>query len=309
MNNNNQHLKVSVVICTYNRDKFIGTVLICLAAQTLSKNEYEIVIVDNNSTDETAEISKNFIQNYPEVNARYVLETNRGLSFARNRGIAEAQSPVITYLDDDAEPVPGYLNEIVSFFETHPDAMGAGGKVIPKYAEGKEPDWMNKYLYGFVGYTDFGEHTKQFDKAMKYPTGCNMTYKKALLEQSGGFNNQLTFRSDDKHIFYEVSKLTDKIFYLPKALVYHNIDDERLQFSSFKKLFLKTGNEEKIRVRTEQGQTGVIKKLAEYCFKLGASVFLYIIFLLKNQERKGRFVFYSQWFTLKGFLSKRVFVR
>ena len=73
---------VSVVICTYNRDKFIGEALNCLAGQTLSPHLFEIVVVDNNSTDNTAVIVQKFMAEHPGLNIRYVLEKNKGLSFA-----------------------------------------------------------------------------------------------------------------------------------------------------------------------------------------------------------------------------------
>jgi glycosyltransferase involved in cell wall biosynthesis len=300
---------ISVVICTYNRDKFIGEALNCLAKQTLSPEEFEIIIVDNNSTDHTAGIAKNFIAAHPELNARYVLETNKGLSFARNRGLQEAKAPIITYIDDDAEAEPAFLQSIIHFMQADKSIVGIGGKVIPKYSESKEPEWMSKYLNGFVGRMDYGDKPKRFDNTMKYPAGCNMTYTKAILTQAGGFNNQLTFRSDDKYIFYQVTKLSDKIYYLPDAMLFHNIDNDRLSFPNFKKLFLKSGNEEKIRVRSEKGTGAVIKKFFELIFKTGASAALYMLYMLKGQEIKGRYIFFSQWFTLKGFLQKTVFVR
>jgi len=300
---------VSVVICTYNRDKFIGEALNCLARQTISSNLFEIIVVDNNSTDNTAAIVQKFIAGHPGLNIRYVLEKNKGLSFARNRGIQEALSPVITYIDDDAEATPGFLQSIVNFMEANTAIVGIGGKVIPKYSESEEPKWMSKYLDGFVGRMDYGSSPKQFDNTMKYPAGCNMTYTKAILQKAGGFNNQLTFRSDDKYIFYQVSKLSSDIYYLPEAMLYHNIDKDRLSFANFQKLFLKSGNEEKIRVRSEKGETAVIKKFAELIFKTGASIALYILYILKGKELKGRYIFFSQWYTLKGFLQKAVFVR
>ncbi len=300
---------ITVVICTYNRDKFIGAALECLARQTLTPSLFEIVVVDNNSTDNTAFISKNFITAHPELNARYVLETNRGLSFARNRGIEEAKAPIITFMDDDAEAVPGFLESILHFLKDHPTTAGIGGKVIPRYSEEKEPRWMSKYLNGYVGLLDYGNEPKRFGKGMKYPAGCNMTYSREILLKAGGFNNQLTFRSDDKFIFHQVSKLSTEIYYLPQAMLYHNIDSERLSFSSFKRLFLKTGNEEKIRVRTEKGKGAVIQKFAEFVFKSGAAALIWLLFALKGQAIKGRYVFLSQWFTLKGFCKKEVFVR
>jgi glycosyltransferase involved in cell wall biosynthesis len=300
---------ISVVICTYNRDKFIRAALECLARQSLPPDQFEIIIIDNNSTDRTAAIVKEFINTNPGLNARYVFESRKGLSFARNRGIDEAKAPVITYIDDDAEASPGFLENIVDFMNGDKTIVGIGGKVIPKYSESEEPRWISKYLDGFIGKTDYGPEPRKFDHRMKYPVGCNMTYTKEILQKAGGFNNQLTFRSDDKYIFYQVSKLSDKIYYLPEAMLFHNIDRERLSFANFKKLFLKSGNEEKIRVRSEEGGPAVLKKFLELIFKTTASLALYLLYLLRGQEIKGRYIFYSQWFTLKGFLMKSVFVR
>src|SRR6185295_19406533 len=93
---------ISVIICTYNRDKFIGEALTCLAKQTLPAENFEIIVVDNRSTDNTAAIAKKFIADHQELRARYVMEPHKGLSFARNRGIAEARASIITFIDDDA---------------------------------------------------------------------------------------------------------------------------------------------------------------------------------------------------------------
>ena len=300
---------ISVIICTYNRDKFIGEALNCLAKQTVPSEKFEIIVVDNRSTDNTASIAKKFIAEHPELQVKYVMEPNKGLSFARNRGIQEARAAIITYIDDDAEVTPNFLESIVQFMSANSSVVGVGGKVIPKYSESEEPEWISKYLDGFVGRMDFGDKPKPFDSTMKYPTGCNMTYTKEILQKTGGFNNELTFRSDDKYIFHQVSKLSGKIYYVPGAMLYHNIDNDRLSFPNFKKLFLKSGNEEKIRVRSEKGTFAVIQKFFELIFKTSAATALYLFHILKGQELKGRYIFFSQWFTLKGFLQKSVFVR
>ena len=127
--------------------------------------------------------------------------------------------------------------------------------------------------------------------------------------KAGGFNNELTFRSDDKYIFYKVAEISNEIYYIPHAYVHHYIDQYRLEFSNFKKLFLKTGNEEKIRIRSQQGNNGVVKKAVEFVLKCIASVIIYLLFFVKGQSIKGKYVFLSQWFTLKGFFMKQVFVR
>ena len=277
--------------------------------QSLASTKFQLVIVDNNSTDNTASISKEFISKNPSLNIKYCFEEKKGLSFARNRGVAEAAASIISYVDDDVILPSSFLQEMVDFFDKYKDAVGAGGKVIPKYENGKEPEWMSKYLSGFVGKVDYGTHIVQYNDEMKYPAGCNMTYQKDVLLKAGGFNNELTFRSDDKYIFHKVKNISDKIYYVPNAWLYHYIDADRLKKSNFKKLFLKTGNEEKRRIASEKKSIGLIKKFIEFVIKFGASIVLYILFFLRGQSVKGKYVVISQWCTLKGFLQKDVFVR
>lgn len=301
--------EISLVICTYNRCRYLPEALQSIRLQTLAPTRFEVIVVDNNSTDDTAAIAHQFIKDHPALNIRYCLETNKGLSFARNRGIAEARSPIINYVDDDAILSTHYLEEMLSFFTNNPAAVGVGGKIIPKYEDGKEPEWMSKYLHGFIGKLDFGDAIIPFSEKMKYPVGCNMAYKKEILQKAGGFNNALQFRSDDKYIFYEVKKHASGVFYVPGAWLYHYIDAHRLELSNFKRLFLKTGNEEKKRVFTDQGQMGVFKKGLEFLAKAIAGTLLFLAFALQGKVAKGRYVFLSQWCTLKGFFKKSVFVR
>ena len=306
---NNELYRISLVICTYNRSRYLPGSLESINLQTIDKNLFEVVVIDNASTDDTAQIVQNFISLNPTIHISYHFEKNKGLSFARNRGIAEAKSPLIAYVDDDVILTPDYLKELIFFFDKNPYAAGAGGKVIPKYESGSEPIWMNKYLAGFVGNVDHGSEIKRFTPSMKYPAGCNMIYKKDILLKAGGFNNDLKFRSDDKYIFYKVHEVSDQIYYLPDAWLYHYIDSYRLDIKNFKTLFLKTGNEEKRRLISEGNKTGLFKKLIEYNVKFGASFILYFIFLLKGQPSKGKYIVISQWNTLLGFLKKDVFVR
>lgn len=301
--------KITVVICTYNRCKYLPEALESIRLQSLSRFLFQLIVVDNNSTDNTSSISKTFIEKNPDINVKYCFEHQKGLSFARNRGVKEAESPIISFVDDDAILSPAFLEKMLDFFIANNDAVGVGGKVIPKYASGKEPIWMSKYLNGFVGKVDYGNETCIYNENMKYPAGCNMTYTKEILLKAGGFNNELTFRSDDKYIFFKIKNFSRNIWYLPDAWVYHYIDDERLSMQNFKKLFLKTGNEEKIRIRAEGGNFSLFKKSIEFIFKLFASIALYFLFLMKGQVSKGKYIAISQWYTLKGFLQKKVFVR
>lgn len=301
--------EISLVICTYNRCRYLPDAFASILAQSLPATAFELLVVDNNSTDDTAAITQQFIAANPSLNARYCFEAKKGLSNARNRGIAEANAPVVAYVDDDAILSPGHLQALLNFFKQHPTAAGAGGKVIPKYEDGKEPAWMSKYLNGFIGKVDYGNEIKLFSPDMKYPVGCNMAYQKSILLQAGGFNEKLEFRSDDKFIFHQVKKISQQVFYVPDAWLYHHIDAHRLQMDNFKSLFMKTGNEEKKRVKAEDGNIAVIKKGVEFITKTFAAALLWIMFALKGEYSKGKYIFISQWNTLKGFFKPEVFVR
>lgn len=302
----NPSVQISLVICTYNRCQYLPQSLESVSLQSFSKEKFELIVVDNASTDRTGPIVKEFIQQHPSLNVRYVFEANKGLSFARNRGANEAVSDIVAYIDDDVILFPDYLEKLNEFFKKYPHAAGAGGRVIPKY-EQQEPVWMSKYLKGFVGEVYHGNEVKKFAGKMKYPAGANMIYRKSILEKAGGFNNQLQFRSDDKYIYYKIHQFTDEVYFLPDVVLYHYIDSARLSASNFKKLFLKTGNEEKKRLKSEG--KGLFKKCMEYGFKVIAGIGLYFIYLFKRQPSKGSKIFLSQWYTFVGFLKSDVFVR
>lgn len=296
---------LSVVICTYNRQKFIGECLQCLEQQTLDKTSWEFIVVDNNSTDNTLNIVKTFILKHPDIQSQYVFEQQQGLSFARNRGIKEANGEIIIYIDDDVETVPTYLETISSFFKDHPTAVGMGGKTLPKYSECPEPEWISPYLAGITGTIDRGNEMRKFTPSMKYPSGCNMIYKMDILVKAGGFNNELKARADDKYIFQQVKKINDEVWYVPQAFSLHNIDAKRLTFASFKKLYLKGGNEERILTRGE-GLSSMVKKGIELLIKTMVGIGLWVLYFFKRKGLKGKYIFLSQWFTLKGFLQKKL---
>lgn len=302
-------MNLSLVVCTYNRAEFIKSGLEHIAQQTLDKSLFEVLIINNYSTDNTEAVCQKFIEENPLLNIRLFFESQKGLSYARNRGIKEASTNIIVYIDDDALAEPFFLEEINKFFLNNPNAVGAGGMVEPYYIEVPKPKWMSKFLYGFVGDINFGNTIKKYSKSMKYPIGCNMTYKKDMLLKIGGFNNALSFRGDDKYIFNEIKKYSDEIYYLPNAKLKHVIDKKRLTFDSFKKLFLQSGNEAKERIGSRKISVKFIIKLIEYLGKAGVAILIWICYALIFEEIKGRYVFYSQYFTLKGFLSDNVFVR
>lgn len=295
----NQNPKISVIICTYNRDKFLPGALEALTRQTLSKNLFEIIIVNNNSTDNTETISKQFIDEHKDLNVKYFVETNKGLSAARNRGIKEASSELISFIDDDAEVSENYLQIAVDFFTNHPDVDAIGGKITPVYESGKEPEWLSKYMWGLVTKADFGDKIREYPDS-KSPYGCSMAFRKKVLYEVGMFNTNLLFRSEDKYIFYKLRENGNKFLYLPEFAVKHHIDNKRITYDSIMKISYEVGAGERDRLKGE----GILKhiiKIAEYKIKLIAALFIALGFFIKFDFKKGEYLIKNRWLTLIGF--------
>src|SRR3569833_117194 len=96
---------ISVIICTYNREKLLEKTIECLAKQIFS-DVFDVVVVDNGSTDGTLKIVSILQETYPDLPLRYVMESNLGLSYARNTGVYTAKGEIIAMIDDDAFAEP-----------------------------------------------------------------------------------------------------------------------------------------------------------------------------------------------------------
>src|SRR3954470_20755761 len=166
-------LKISVIICSYNRAKYIIDAIESLYNQTVSKVLYEVIVVDNNSIDNTKKLCLQYISFRPDYNIHYFDEKQQGASFARNTGVTHSKAPLIAFMDDDAIADKNFIENILRFFETHPEADGLGGRIIPKYIP-EEPKWMSYYVSSLVGNFDYSDHAEEF-KQGKYPLESNMT--------------------------------------------------------------------------------------------------------------------------------------
>lgn len=297
---------VSVVICSYNREKFLPGALNSLINQTVDKNKYEVIIVNNNSTDNTEKISKQFINENKELNVSYSVEKNQGLSYARNRGIEEAKGEIISFIDDDAIARDDYVENLINTFDQYPEYGALGGKVIPIFSNKKEPVWMSQYIQGVVSKVDYGEKTKTFNK--KYPTGCNMAFRKELFEKYGGFNTDLVYRGDDKYVFYKLKKNKVRILYAPKVFVNHNIDAYRIEPKFIDKISKSTGASERLRLQTEPWYKSVYK-LLEYIYKFTGAIILFFMFLIKGQPQKGKYCVKVMYHTILGFFKEKKFAQ
>ncbi|MES4787379.1 MAG: glycosyl transferase family 2, partial [Nitrospiraceae bacterium] len=180
--------RISVVVCTHNRAECINTALQSLQRQTLPSNFYEILLVDNASTDNTYQEVRRWAATTP--NLRYVCEHRLGLSFARNTGALLSTTPYIAYMDDDAYADPQWLESIVEAFENSKKFIGVvGGRVWLDWG-GAPPSWLPQQYWSLYTYLDQGNQG-HFLSPGEYLVGANMAFHRATLLDQGGFATYL----------------------------------------------------------------------------------------------------------------------
>jgi len=293
---------ISIVICSYNRQDYITPALESLTSQDADQSLFEVIIVDNNSSDSTKEITLQFIDSHPDYHIRYIFEGKQGLSHARNTGIMEAEGKYIAYMDDDGQAEKNYIKNLIKAFAEYPDFKALGGKILPAYESGYEPEWMSFWVSGLVSKVDWGNTYGEFFK-YKYPFGCNMAFYKDILEQAGGFNTDLGSRSDDKYIFNRLRTMGVKILYAPDIVVYHSISKDRMTDISIKKISMDVGRTEYVRL-TNEGNLKKITKGLEYLIKLGAAFIIALFYALHLVPLKGKYIILNRWWVLQGFLKQ-----
>jgi glycosyltransferase involved in cell wall biosynthesis len=295
-------LKISVAICTYNREKYLPQLFASIEKQTLAFDRFEVVLVNNNSPGNTTELFQEFQRKNPTLQTRYCEEMNQGLSYSRNNAIHHANFELITFLDDDAFIDEDYLTVLVDEFSASPETMAIGGKILLHY-EDTIPKWENRFLNSLLGYFNKGDEKLQFT-SNDYPRGSNMAFRTPVFAEIGSFDVTLgrigsdLSGGEEKDLFNKLYKHNMKVVYLPNALVYHSVPLERTLPSFIKKQGLGTGKSERIRSSNE-GALSYIKRLFIELMKWGASLLiaLYYLFTLHYQRAKMILLF-RYWVTL-----------
>ncbi len=300
--------QISVVICTYNRSGFLPGALDSLAHQTISRNWYEVIVVNNASTDDTASICSLYISSHPNVPIIYREENRPGASFARNTGAAIARAPLLCFMDDDAVADTDYLEKILHFFKQVPDAGGLGGRIIPRYIPA-EPKWMSHYVSSLVGHFHYSDSRTAFSGG-KYPLESNMIIRTADFKQIGGFSESLpgvagTVRigGEGKDLFYRLMQLGRVIYYDPGVRVEHIVETKKLTPAYLYRVASGIGRGERVRVM-QKGVLHFLYKLLEYIFKLAAAVLLGIGYALRGHPAKSMPVIQFRIDALKGLFNQ-----
>lgn len=298
----------SLIICTYNRDKYIYNVLKSIAENDFDVKKYEIILINNNSTDNTELECNRFQKDFPTIPFHYFFEKNQGLSYARNRGIKEAKGDILIYVDDDALVNKEYLQAYSDFFNNYSDAFAAGGPVIPKY-ETKQPSWMSYYTKELItGYLYKGNKIIELRKR-RYPGGGNAAYRKEVFAKIGFFNVDLGRKGDslvgaeEKDIFDKMTIEGMKYYYIPNAILYHIIPETKLKKEYFNRLTYSIGQSERIRT-LNKSKYKYLKRLFSECIKWGVSFILCIGYTFILTPQKGFKLLAFRWNVTKGLLEK-----
>ena len=233
LNNTKARLRISAAVCTYNRAKELRHCLDSLVKQKTSKKSYEVLVIDNNSKDNTREVANEFVEKYS--NFRYLFEPQQGLSHARNLAVREAAADYIAYIDDDAKAPQDWLDIAVNIIDTYkPDIFG--GPSLPPDVNGM-PKWFRQ------GYRSMrNEKFTDWIKSGLIP-GCNFFIKKELLIEYGGFEPALGMKGDEIRFHEETAILmrayneNRKVFFDYNLGVEHNVHEYAMNLAYF--IFIK----------------------------------------------------------------------
>ena len=223
-------LDISIIICTYNRGQIFADTLESYATlEHPPGTDIELLIIDNNSTDDTPEISSQFMQQHPEV--RYVFEPEPGLSHARKRGIKESRGDIIAYVDDDIFFEKQWITALHTTFSSHQDASCVGGRVVPKF-ECDRPDWLSDDLLWIYAATRYGDEEKLISPP-DIPMGGNVAYRRSIFNKVGNFHTSLgrvgknLLSCEENALFSLIEQAGLKVFYSPNMTIKHRIQATR----------------------------------------------------------------------------------
>ena len=245
-------IRLSLIIPTHNRSERLIAALESVIRQDLPAADWECVVVSNNSTDDTVARFGDFAARYPGLNLRLVTEDGPGVSYARNRGIAETSAPLLVFIDDDERINPGFLRAYADFFDAHPDAVGAGGRIIAEYVTGR-PAWLSKYTeMPIANPMDFGDAVRPFP-AGRVPGGGNMAFRRSAALRYGGFDpslgrvGRMLIGGEENDFFERLMRGGETCWYVPGAVMWHIIPPEKLTESYFRRLCYNVGVSQRLR--------------------------------------------------------------
>ena len=230
-------MRISIILCTYNRCNRLATALRSVAVSQLSDAiSWEVLVVDNNSKDKTRDVVEDFAGRYPG-RFRYLFEPHQGKSYALNSGIRAAAGEILAFMDDDVEVDPNWLCNLSTSLND-PAWSGAGGRILPE-AGFMPPRWLNtngRYALAPLAIFDLGTEAGELKEA---PFGTNMAFRKEMFSKYGDFRTDLgpqpgsEIRNEDTEFGFRLLARGERFWYEPSAIVYHSVSRDRIRPAYF----------------------------------------------------------------------------
>ena len=234
---------LTVLICTHNRARFLSGALESLEGQRLGKDRFEVVVVDNASTDETREVAERF-RSRGVLNLRILHEPELGLDAARNRGIRETESEIVAFLDDDARARYDWAEAILAGFQRHVAPI-LGGRVDLIW-EAPRPRWFSDVLLRYLIHCDYGPEVVPVT-GPPWLYGTNIAFRRSLFTEIGLFRLDLDRKGDslmgggDTEFFKRARDRGHELLYLPSMVVRHLVPAARLTRAYFRERLFYSG--------------------------------------------------------------------
>jgi glycosyltransferase involved in cell wall biosynthesis len=233
---------ISVVVATRDRAAVLPDALESLAKQRTDGFTYEVLVVDNGSTDDTARVIEGFAQRY-QGRFRLVREARPGKPYAVNTGLGQARGSIIALTDDDVIADDGWLAAMWRCFQ-ETDAEAISGPIRPLWVDGR-PEWLTDKVMrhlGALGLADFGPSrfdVKTYRKHFWW-VGSNIGLRREPVRRLGGYDIRL-LRAQDTELFRRYHAAGVRILYEPAAVVHHKVTRDRLTPDYFRRWYGRTG--------------------------------------------------------------------
>jgi glycosyltransferase involved in cell wall biosynthesis len=223
----------SAIICTYNRSQYLPAVITSLRNQSYPADQYEIIVVDNASTDDTSHKVKQ-LQQIDGQPIHYIYESQLGLSHARNTGARVARGTIVAYTDDDAIASRSWLERLAQpYLEGGSEVACVGGAISLLWENAERPHWLSTEIDAYLGSTAWlGQQVRELSPG-SYPYGVNLSIRKSILEQLGYFSTSLSrhgsqlLSNEEIELCHRIWATGAKIIYTPHALVSHRVPSYR----------------------------------------------------------------------------------
>jgi glycosyltransferase involved in cell wall biosynthesis len=299
-------MTISIIVCTFNRVRSLARTLRSLKEMSLpSSEQWELIVVDNNSSDSTKSFVLEFKQESP-VPVRYIFESQQGKPFALNMGIQSAAGELLLFTDDDVIVDRYWLRNINNTFK-ETDCLGVGGKIVPVWPSQK-PSWFQTDgpygLMSAIANYDLGELSCELNSASA-PFGANVAFNRRAFEKYGYYRTDLGPSAgkdriggggEDTEFARRLLRAGERLIYSPAAIVYHPVEPQRTQKRYFQQWYFEHGKS-LIKLREDVPAGMHYFGVPRYLFRcLFESVFRWLVAF----NRRKRFYYKLQTYLFAG---------